>query len=345
MATREIKTIMVVKLRTLGDVLTTFPLLRALKEKFPRAKLIMVADEFYRDLLASNPRVDAFWGHPAKEIREHGSSYELRQHWNFVNAMRREQVDLYIDLYGSLRTALWGALAGVPQRMGFNLRGRKHFYTQLITAAHRYVVDLNLQFARDLGWQGVDNSLEFFVTLEDLAAARQHLQEQGWQPERPLLAVSPGGGWPLKCWDAKRFGAVAGRLARETGCQVVLSGALSETPLVEACAQALQGPALKAVGLPLRQLAAMISQCRLFLGNDSGPKYFAEAFRVPTLICYGPTDFLNNNPNSPRHPAAYRDIPCRPCHSEMCRNERRACLDDLDEEDVFKRGLELWRET
>lgn len=342
---REIKTILVVKLRTLGDILTTFPLLRALKELYPRADLIMAADEIYRDLFAAHPRVDEFWGHPAGELRRRGSWFALRHQFEFIGKIKRRKVDLYIDLYGSARTAQWGVLAGIPERMGFNLRGRKYFYTSRIIAEHRYVVDLNLQFARGLGWQGKDNSLEFFLASGDLEAARNHLQAQGWRPEQPLIVVSPGGGWPVKCWGADRFGAAAGRLARATGARIVLSGAQAETPLVEACRQAAQVPCLTAVGLPLRQAAATISQSRLYLGNDSGPKYFAEAFRVPTLICYGPTDYINNNPASPRHPVAVREIACRPCHSERCRLERRECLDDLAVETVVRQALRLWEET
>ncbi len=78
------------------------------------------------------------------------------------------------------------------------------------------------------------------------------------------------------------------------------------------------------------------------LGNDSGPKYFAESFGVPTLICYGPTDFLNNNPKTPRNLALYHDAECRPCHSEHCRQARRVCLDDLSEPEVEAAALRLW---
>jgi ADP-heptose:LPS heptosyltransferase len=337
------KTIMVVKLRTLGDVLTTFPLLRALKELHPEAKLIMVADGAYQDLFTTHARVDEFWAHPAQQLKNGGTWYRLQQHFAFIRNLRRRKVDLFIDLYGSMRTAAWGALAGVPVRMGFNLRGRKYFYTHRVTAQHRYVVDLNLQFARGLGWTGTDNSLEFFLSPADREAANAHLQAQGWDGKQPLLVMSPGGGWPLKCWAPGHFAAVAQRLAAQTGARVVLSGAPHEQPLIDVCARVLGSAAISAVGLPLRHVAAIIALSRLFLGNDSGPKYFAEAFGVPTLICYGPTDYRNNNPDSPRHRVAGVDLACRPCHSEQCRQARRICLDDLAEETVYNSAMELWK--
>ncbi len=340
--TLEPKTIMVVKLRTLGDVLTTFPLLRALKERYPSAKLIMVADDTYQDLFATHGRVDEFWAHPVKALKAAGTWGRIRQHLGFVRAIRKKKVDLFIDLYGSMRSAGWGALAGVPVRMGFNLRGRKYFYTHRITAQHRYVVDLNLQFARELGWTGTERTLEFFLSDADRSAAEAHLRTSGWDGKRPLLVISPGGGWPLKCWNAAHYAAVAQRLVAATGARVVLSGAPHEQPLIDVCAQALGKDALLAVGLPLRTLAGIIARSRLFMGNDSGPKYFAEAFRVPTLICYGPTDHVNNNPDTPQNRVAGVSVECRPCHSEQCRQARRICLDDLSEDTVYNLAMELW---
>ncbi len=341
-ADQSVRNILVVKLRTLGDVLTTFPLLRALKARHPAARLTFIADADYRDLLEPNPRVDAFWPHPVQTLRSQGAGYALKQHLGMIREIRRKSFDLYIDLYGSLRTALWGFMAGIPRRLGFDLRGRRHFYTQRIRAAHRYVVDLNLQFAQALGGAGGSNAMEFFVTPEDETRARAALQQQGWEPGRPFLTVSPGGGWPLKQWGAGRFGRVAGAIARTRQAQVVITGSQAEGPLMEQCATELKTPVIKLPGLPLRQVASVIKASRLFLGNDSGPKYFAEAFGVPTLICYGPTDFLNNNPQTPRNRALYHDAECRPCHSEHCSQARRVCLDDLTEREVQEAALALW---
>ncbi|MEW6517481.1 MAG: glycosyltransferase family 9 protein [candidate division FCPU426 bacterium] len=339
----EPKRILVAKLRALGDIMTALPLLRALKERFPAAGITLVVDDLYQDLVSVNPRVDELWLHPAGDLRGRGAWFALKQQADMIRRIRQARFELFIDLYGTTRTAAWGVLGGIPHRLGFALRGRKYFYTQAVVAKHRYVVDLNLQFAELLGWQGQDRSLEFFLAPDDEAAARQQLARQGWTPGRPLLAVSPGGGWPLKQWGAAKFGRVARSLAESTGCQVVLTGSAAETALLEECASQLREPALILAGLPLRQAAAVIREARLFLGNDSGPKYFAEAFGVPTLICYGPTDSVNNNPSTPRTLVATCIQPCQPCHSETCRAGRRACLDDLSEDEVLKLAQSLWR--
>jgi ADP-heptose:LPS heptosyltransferase len=338
----DFKNIMIVKLRTLGDILTVFPLIRALKERFPEARLHMLADETYQNLFAAHPRIDRFWPHPVKALKEKGAWYGFQHQWHMSRALREAGIDLYIDLYGSLRTALWGAWAGIPVRMGFNLRGRRYFYTHKITASHRYVVKLNLQFAQTLGWTGDNSALEFFITLEDARQARQQLLRQGLKEGELYVVISPAGGWPLKCWSAERFGQLGRQLAQRTGCRLVLSGTPAEMSLIQTCGQASGLPCLTAVGLPLGQLAAVIQGSRLFIGNDSGPKYFAEAFGIPTLICYGPTDFVNNNPDTPRNQVAYQEVACRPCHSEICKMPRRACLDDLTVEKTLELALKLW---
>lgn len=341
-APREVKRILVVKLRTLGDVLTTFPLLRALKEIYPAARLTFVTDEAYRELVETNPRVDEVWSHPARELRARGPFFALGQQVRTLRKIRKSRFDLFIDLYGSSRTAFWGWAAGIPQRLGFNLRGRKWLYNVRITAACRHVADLNLQFAQTLGWRGGDRSLEFFLAGGDESAARKVLLEKGWNPGVPALVVSPGGGWPVKCWNPEFFGRAAKHLFEATGCQVLISGSAAERRRMETCARAFGGPAVFLENLPLRHLAAVIKHCRLYLGNDSGPKYFAEAFGVPTVICYGPTDFQNNNRDTPLHRVACRPVACRPCHSEICSQPRRACLDDLTVEEVAGLLLSAW---
>ncbi|MCD4812158.1 glycosyltransferase family 9 protein [bacterium] len=341
----KVRSILVVKLRALGDVLTTYPLLRALKEYYPQARLSMMADDSYQDILETNPRIDALRLHPASQLRQAGQGDALRQQWQAIRAIRQEKYDLYIDLYGSLRTALWGYLGKIPYRMGFDLRGRKYFYNHTIQAKYRYVVDLNLQFAQALGWEKKSNQLEFYTTPQDEVRAHEHLKRQHWNAAKPYMVVSPGGGWPLKQWGAKRFGRVAKAMADKTGCQIVLSGSQAETLLIQTCGAAADIPVINAVGLPLRQVAAIIKGSRLFLGNDSGPKYFAEAFGVPTLICYGPTDYVNNNPQRPQNQVACFQTECRPCHSEICRMPSRDCMNRISEDEVAARALKLWEKN
>jgi lipopolysaccharide heptosyltransferase II len=314
-------------------------LLRALKERFAHSRLIMIADAAYAPLFAHHPWVDEFWAHAMKKTERSGS--ELWNMWQTVQRLRRANVDVYIDLYGSMRTALWGFLAGIPKRLGFALRGRKYFYTQAIVAKERYVVRLNLQFAQQLGWQGTDDHLEFFLTPQEIVQAKQHLLDFGWKPPQPLVVISPGGGWPVKCWGAQRFAAVAKQLAQMDHCFIVFSGSAAEAELVQQTAQGCTFPHGMAVGLSLRLLAGIISQAQLFLGNDSGPKYFAESYDIPSLICYGPTDEKNNHPLREPHRALAQKVDCRPCHSEICREPYRRCLDDLSVETVVRNAREL----
>jgi lipopolysaccharide heptosyltransferase II len=342
---KENPKILLVKLRALGDVLTTFPLLRALKERFPKAEITFFADEIYRETLEANPRIDAVWTHPAGMLRQLRLTAKWQHHMATVEKIKAAKFDLYLDLYGSLRTVLWGFLADIPERYGFALRGRKYFYHHPVAAQYRYVVDINLQFARLLGWQGTNNTMEFFIPEADHVRASTKLRKAGLIPGVPYVVISPGGGWPLKCWGPDKFGALAERLAALNGCQIVLSGSVQENDLINQTAAHVHRPWVPMEGWTLGEVAAVIRGAALFVGNDSGPKYLAESFKIPTLIFYGPTDYLNNNPNHSRHVVAVRDVSCRPCHSERCRAGRRACLDDLSVDEVFEKAQKLYHQS
>ena len=342
---KQIKKIMVVKLRTLGDILTTFPLVRRLKQVYPKAYLIMVADDHYKELLENNPYIDQFWPHPANQLKEQDILPGLWQQITTMAAIRREKIDLFIDLYGSLRTALWGKVSGAPLCMGFNLRGRKYFYTHRIKAAYRYVVDLNLQFIETLGYAPQDNSLEFFITSEDEEKAKNYLQKHRVQPDKPYIVVSPGGGWELKRWSAPNFGLVAKKLSLKNECKILISGNKQEEDIVKLCAKQAGLESIPVIDLPLRQLAVIIKGSKLFLGNDSGPKYIAEAFKVPTVICYGPTDYINNIPPKPEfcHTVATNKVHCQPCNLLTCPQTRPYCLADLTVEQVLELAMKVYK--
>jgi hypothetical protein len=103
---------------------------------------------------------------------------------------------------------------------------------------------------------------------------------------RRFLALHPGSGSPRKNWPADRYAALAPALAGEEPFLVVSGPADAE-----AAGPLLRLPnAVKAAGLPLRVLGALLARCGLCVGNDSGVAHLAAAAGAPTLTLFGPTD-------------------------------------------------------
>jgi ADP-heptose:LPS heptosyltransferase len=134
---------------------------------------------------------------------------------------------------------------------------------------------------------------------EDRARAAALLPADG-----PLVALAPTANWPPKVWPAERFAALFHALAARAlpGARPVMFAGPGETEreMAAPLLAALPG-AVDLVGrLSLPEVAACLTRCAVFVGNDSGLMHLAAASGVPTLGLFGPTDAAEYAPSGPR---------------------------------------------
>lgn len=112
----------------------------------------------------------------------------------------------------------------------------------------------------------------------------------GFEAGQRVVAVHPGSGGRRKCWPAERFARVAEALGAE-GIGVALVQGPADGEIVADVLKALGGAPPPVVSdLPVRDLAALLSLCATYLGNDSGVTHLAAAVGTPTVALFGPTD-------------------------------------------------------
>jgi len=112
------------------------------------------------------------------------------------------------------------------------------------------------------------------------------------------VAVHPGSGGRRKCWPARRFAELAGRLDAPV---LLIEGPAD----ADACREFFQTvppscPVLRGTDLPLPRLAAFLMESRGYIGNDSGVSHLAAALGAPTVAVFGPTDPAVWAPLGPR---------------------------------------------
>jgi len=124
----------------------------------------------------------------------------------------------------------------------------------------------------------------------ELAAAARWCISNTLADGGPLVALHPGSGGRWKCWAAENFGALARRLTREVGARVLLVLGPADEDLVGPVMAASDGaPVTPVRTASVRDLAALLRQCTLFIGNDSGVTHLAAATGCPTVALFGPT--------------------------------------------------------
>jgi heptosyltransferase-2 len=276
--------ILVIRLSSLGDILLTTPVLRVLREHCPAARIDLLTNAAYQDVLCANPCVDRLWLlEPQQGLRE------------ILCRLRQTRYDVVVDLQRTLRRGLLyrGLLA--ERKLTYMKRTiRRALLVHLgwnTLRAMTPVPELYMAPLRCLGITAPLPPLEMHLTAESQEAMQAYLQQE--LPEglgRPLLAVAPGARWSTKRWPVERFAAVAQELAQAQQATVVVLGSAEEQRLAQELCQRLRVPVLNSTGkLSLMHTAALLQQCQLLLSNDSGLMHMATALRVPVVAIFGPT--------------------------------------------------------
>jgi heptosyltransferase-2 len=160
----------------------------------------------------------------------------------------------------------------------------------------------------------------------------------------------------------ERFAELIRRIIDELNGKVVLFGSKSEVGITKEIIEKVgQDPVytshiLNTAGKTnLRELTALISECDIFITNDSGPMHIASALLVPVVAIFGSTDRTVTGPLGDGHKTVSKDIPCSPCMkrecpvSTTCLPDRQArfqeghlkCMTEITTDDVFNALQEI----
>ena len=145
-------------------------------------------------------------------------------------------------------------------------------------------------------------------------------------PDRPVVCIAPGAAFgPSKRWLPERFAAVADQLSREQGAQCVILTGPDEAETRDAVLKAAQTPLIECNEgrHSVARLKATIAACDLLIGNDSGPRHIAIAFKKPVICIMGSTSPAYTNSPWERGEVVRIDVDCGPCQKPHCTTDHR----------------------
>lgn len=309
--------ILISRMKFIGDVVLTTPVIRSLRDAFPDAYIAYMADTHAASLLEQNPHLNEI-------IPFDFARPTWREQPRVAALLWRRHFDLAIDLFGNPRSALLTFLTGARTRVGLDRPGRGRLFTVRVhdTPGFKTAVGFHMQFLHAIGVPQTSDRTEIFLTDGERAMGRRLLDGVG-PGSGAVVALHPGATWPAKKWLPEGFAAVARRLRERQGMHVVLTGGPNDAGVLRRVQEAA-GVALPVfANLPLRQLAALLSQCSVCVANDSGPMHIAAAVGTPTLGIFGPGEENIWFPYSQNegHIALRHDVACHPCHLDFCNRE------------------------
>jgi ADP-heptose:LPS heptosyltransferase len=311
--------IAVVRALQLGDVLAAIPALRALRFKFPAARITFVGLPWAKSFVARVPHlIDdylEFPGYPNLPER----AFDERAFPHFVEQARRHQFDIAIQMHGSgaiLNRIV--AMLGARRTAGFYPKGNgcpdPVLYSPYPETGHE--VHRNLGLMRSLGIPLRGDHLEFPLFLSDVSEADE-LRKQ--HRLNDYIGIHPGARYRTRRWPVERFAAVADALAAE-GYGIVLTGSADELELVAKVSQTMKARHVNLAGrTSLGGLGALLRGARLLVTNDTGVSHVASAVGARSVVIVMGSDPGRWAPlNTQRHTTLFEPIECRPCAYDVC---------------------------
>jgi len=325
--------ILVFELNWLGDILFSFPFLRAIRKAFPEAYIACVVVPRYADLLVNNP-----WVNDVHALSDSNRITSLGEKVAFIRMIRKEKYDTCFLLKPSRVKTIMAELAGIPERIGF--KGKTANLTQEVEMPggklHR--ADVLLSLAGAVGVTRADGNYEYFLTEEDREHASILVREAGGGTRR-TVAVNPGGNWEAKRWPPDRFAELAGKiLGRFSDVEVMVTGGEKDIGLAEYIVSKVGSDRCFAVAgrTGLNTLAAVFEKCFLVISADSGPLHLASATGAATIGLFGPTTHKMTGPRGKgRNIIISKYVDCEiPCYVEKC-DKDYFCMRSIEVEEVF----------
>jgi len=302
------RSIVIIKLSAIGDVLHGVPVAVALRRAFPEARIGWVVEGAAADVLAGHPAVDHCFRLPRRWLTSPAAVLGLRRE------LRGFGADVALDLQGLLKSGVATWLTGARRRIGFAppvARERSWLAsTQRVAPQATHVVERNCELLGPLGitvptpafdmprWPVSHLRMEQYVASLRLAA--------------PPVILNPGAGWASKRWPPERFAAVARALHRRRNeTSLVVWGGAAEREAAERIAADSFGAAIMAPPTTLQDLGELCRQARLVISGDTGPLHLAAAVGTPCVGLFGPVPAERNGPYGRHHacvepPAALR---------------------------------------
>ena len=279
--------ILLIRFKSIGDIVFTLPAVHAVRENFPDARLHFLVSREYAPLVRGFAGVDEIIPVDRTAFRSKNPLAIAGTALRLLRALRRPGFSLAVDFQGYGETALLAWFSGARERWGSVYgKGRRWAYTRGIAREDAlHVADWNLSLLRQCGLKTRYVRNEFVMPADGLDAARQFFAAQNLDAAKPTLFIQPFTSAPLKNWPLENFLALA-RHWRSQGVQVLFGGGPSERTALEPARGA--GFPVSA-GAPLMVSAGLAKLSTLVTGGDTGLLHLTVAMnkRVVMIMSSG----------------------------------------------------------
>lgn len=314
----EIKKILCIKPRGIGDIVLSTIILENLSAHFPSVKIDYLVEDFAKESLLNNPLIN-------KILTMKQTEFPLK----VALRVRKEKYNLILDLWSNPRSAQITFLSGVKYRVGYAYRGRKYAYNILASSnrGNHHSAEHNLELLIPLDVPVISKKIHYYVSDHDNSKGKEFILNN-FGTSDSVIGIIPSGGWSSKRCDSSKWVDICSAISSIYKTKFLILWGPGDEEDANYIINRLPGDAILAPATGLSSMSGLINNCSIVLANDSGPMHISAALGVPTLGLFGPTNPKMHGPYSDNSGYVIKEeLFCIICNLQKCRYKHECFID------------------
>ena len=307
------KKILVIQLKQIGDVLLSSPICNTLKTNYPDAQIDYIIYDYTFGVVENNPNINNFIMITNKERNS------KKEFFKFL--MKLPKYDICINVQGKLEGALITLFSGAKERISWNRKGWNFFYNKPVNADDLIkisgignTIDHRLALLSPMEILDYKRDLKIWIKDEERKNIKKIMESAGINLEKPIISFGVTSRREFRIWPKDRFAKLIDFLYEKYGIQAILFYAPNDKKYnseeehcnsVKELVQNKEAVFTNIKTKSARELIVLLAESDMYIGNDNGPRHFAQAVDTPSFAIF---TTLNNKKsfcphNNPRHKA------------------------------------------
>jgi heptosyltransferase-3 len=311
----EVRKILLIRLRSIGDTVLATPSVFALKRFLPNVEVDILVEDWVAPVLDDHPHISN-----VVVMERRGLMARAR----LARELRSSGYDVVYNLHGGTTATFLTRATGARHRIGFKTYqyGQLHNHqapSPLLLWGQQKTHSAEQQLAL-LGWTGVPVTdrprSNLGVSADAKEAINQRLAAAGLE-DRKIALIHPAAAFATKQWATENFARVAEFLAERGFAPVAIAAPHENEILNNLVAEA--SVQIVSFDLSLSEVAALAARSQIFVGNDSGIAHIASAVGTRSVVIFGSSNIAHWRPwNRAAAEVVFEEMPCQPCHGYFC---------------------------
>ena len=307
--------ILLIKLRSIGDVVYNTAVYSPIKKYFPEAHLTVLVERPSYDLVSHHPDVDEVL------CFEKGPVWEQIK---FYSRLMLAKYDVAIDMHEGTRGAVMCYLTRAPIRIGNKPAKRSFLYNSKIDFSDlkpKFPIDYQVALIKKMGVPFDNISPAIHISSFAKIRAKALLSQNGIKDEDKYCVIHPGTKKIYDQWQYEKFSRLAEIIPKKYGTKVILTCGPGEKTHVERVAKLVRNSQVIFLQTGLQELGAITQGASFVVCHNGGYMHLASVMGTPVIALFGVVDPDVWKPLGQRDQVIYKNIECSPCYDHTRKPE------------------------